>query len=78
MNRYIKKYVEQTEDEGPNERVVELINQIRDENWTNEEQRKKLVPIISEIALHTDKEARAFIRELGKWCKEYSMKHEKE
>jgi hypothetical protein len=77
MKRYIRQFKEQ-EDNETNERVIELINQLRDENWTNEEQRKKLVPIISEIALHTDKEARSFIRELGKWCKDYSMKHEKE
>jgi len=77
MERYIKEFIEQSENK-PDKEVINLINRLRDEKWSNEDQRKEFCKIITQISLHSDSEARRFIKELGNFCSDYLMKHEKE
>lgn len=62
----------------PDESVMSMIGKLRDENFGNADQRKSFAQIITQLTLSNDPEARRFVRELGKWCTSYLMKHEKE
>jgi hypothetical protein len=62
----------------PDDEVMGMIGRLRDERFASEEQRQQFIKIITQLALSNDAEARRFIRELGNWCSNYMMKHEKE
>ena len=82
MKHYKKQFPEQAYTSWLNaghldNEVISLISSLRDERFANEDQRQKFVQIITKLALSNDAEARRFVRELGNWCSDYIMKHEK-
>lgn len=73
MKRYTFKhdnptYMEQLEEQVKNEKTKEIISILTDENFGNENQRKKFVDLITSLFNIADSDARRFIRELGKAC----------
>jgi hypothetical protein len=57
-----------TEEAVSNEKVSELIAILRDERFSNEDQRKKMVDIISSLMNFKDADARKFFKALGDAC----------
>lgn len=59
----IKK--KEIKEEVRNEKVAELLSILRDENYANEDQRKKMIDILTSLFNIRDKDARLIFKKLG-------------
>ena len=66
--KLIKKAVEQLDEAVENEKAGELISVLQNEKFSNSDQRKKFIDIITSIFSIDDKDTRAFIKKLGDAC----------
>lgn len=73
MNTYhfnfeTSKYKKQLQEQIENEKTREIIEILTDENFGSDGQRRKFVDLITSLFNIADKDARKFMRELGKKC----------
>jgi len=73
MIRYKSIFSEQTDKEEYkiDPEIKKIINQLKNDNFGNEDQRKKFLQLITKLAISSDKEARKFIKAIGNFCSDY-------
>lgn len=74
MEIYVRKHFSDKEDEGKtlkeqvnNEKVADFLTTLKDENFGNEDQRKKMVDIMSSLMNIKDPDARRIFKRVGQF-----------